>query len=196
MTPRGTVRGRFGGFAAGHLAVSLLGAALIFLLPGGALDGAPGLAALTAGLMLLYLPAGWAVSALRGWPAPDRNTAKKAVFLPALWACGFGFLCSGACFGGGWLIGCLGLQQRPAGFLFSLLSAAALCGLTLLMSTCFWAAPSFCLMLLALGPLFQVRGALSFVLWFLCILPAGALPPLLFTLGSMLPRAGKDRGTQ
>ena len=52
------------------------------------------------------------------------------------------------------------------------------------------------LMLLALGPLFQVRGALSFVLWFLCILPAGALPPLLFTLGSMLPRAGKDRGTQ
>ena len=54
MTPRGTVRGRFGGFAAGHLAVSLLGAALIFLLPGGALDGAPGLAALTAGLMLLY----------------------------------------------------------------------------------------------------------------------------------------------
>ena len=192
MKPRGTVRGRFGGFAVGHLAVSLLGAALIFLLPGGAVDGAPGLAALTAGLMLLYLPAGWAASALRGWPAPDRNTAKKAVLLPALWACGFGFLCSGACFGGGWLIGCLGLQQRPAGFLFSLLSAAALCGLTLLMSTCFWAAPSFCLMLLALGPLFQVRGALSFVLWFLCILPAGALPPLLFFLGSLLPRASQE----
>ena len=66
MKPRGTVAGRFGGFALGHLAVSLVGTALIFFLPAAGLDGAPGLAALTAGLMLLYVPAGWLFSALRG----------------------------------------------------------------------------------------------------------------------------------
>ena len=30
-------------------------------------------------LMALYVPAGWVVSRLRGWPRPDRKTGCKAV---------------------------------------------------------------------------------------------------------------------
>lgn len=189
MKLRGAVAGRFGMFALGHLAVSLVGTALIFLLPGAGLEGAPGLAALTAALMLLYVPAGWLAAALRGWPRPDRATAERAALYPALCACGFGLLCSGAAFAGGWLIGWLGLYRDASGPLFLFLSQAALQGFALLVSTCLWASPSFCLMLLATNAAYGAGGVLPTVLWFLCILPAGALPPLLFTLGSLLPRA-------
>ena len=32
-------------------------------------------------LMALYVPAGWVVSRLRGWPRPDRKTTCRAVLL-------------------------------------------------------------------------------------------------------------------
>ena len=42
-------------------------------------------------LMALYVPAGWVVSRLRGWPRPDRKTGCKAVLYPALCAWGWAF---------------------------------------------------------------------------------------------------------
>ena len=42
-------------------------------------------------LMALYVPAGWVVSRLRGWPRPDRETGCKAVLYPALCAWGWAF---------------------------------------------------------------------------------------------------------
>ena len=47
--------------------------------------------------MALYVPAGWVVSRLRGWPRPDRKTGCKAVLYPALCAWGWAFGAAAFC---------------------------------------------------------------------------------------------------
>lgn len=166
---------RIGGFAAGHFVVTALCAPLIFL--------APDLLALTAtpvGALLLmavcYLPAGWIVSALRGWTRPALKEGVKAVLYPALLAWGWAF--------GGWLLFvCPFDPVRNAGFL-------------VMLSACFLACPSFLFMLAALifslgvSPDSGLASASFFPLWYLCMVLAGLLPPLLFFLGSLLPHRG------
>ena len=94
MKERGTVQGRFGGFAIGHLTVSLLGYALLMgeaqadLLPAGESTGR----ALAVLLMLLYVPAGYVAARARRWPTPDRKTGVKAVLYPGFCAWGFAVL--------------------------------------------------------------------------------------------------------
>lgn len=168
MKPSGTVRGRFGGFAAGHFALSFLCLLLWFLLAGS--GEFPALPVYAAVPMLLYVPAGYAVSSLRGWPAPDRKTARKAVLYPALCAWAWAF--------GGWFL----LWTAAA----AEIPALAYVGLTLLLSTFLLAAPSFLFMLLAVS--LALEGDGIWWLWYLCMVLAGLLPPLLFFLGSILPK--------
>lgn len=164
MTP--SPASRFGGFAAGHFVVTAVCAPVLFLVPGAA---SPLAAPLRAALMmLLYLPAGWVVSGLRRWPRPTRAEGLKAVLYPALFAWGWAF--------GGWL-------------LFTCLPLLSGIGFLMLMSTYFLAAPSFALMLAALEQIADVTAQNAFSpAWYLCMVLAGLLPPLLFFLGSILPK--------
>ena len=93
MRHTGSVRGRFGGFAAGHFTLSVLGFGGWLLLSGA--WGLPVFPVYVYVLMLLYVPAGWVVSSLRRWPAPDLKTGVKAVLYPALcaWIWAFKFSC-------------------------------------------------------------------------------------------------------
>ena len=126
-------------------------------------------------LMALYVPAGWVVSRLRGWPRPDRKTGCKAVLYPALWA-----------FGGLGLL--LLFSGREA--LFPL----AFTGFALLVSTFLLASPSALFMLLTLDLLsgsLRDAGVNAFFqssAWFAAMFLAGLLPPMLFFLGSLLPK--------
>ena len=87
MRSGGTISGRFGGFAAGHFILSALGMGGWLALARASAAGLtwfpifPGYA---AGLMLLYLPAGWLTAGFLRWPRADRKTAGLAVLLPAL----------------------------------------------------------------------------------------------------------------
>lgn len=130
-------------------------------------------------LMALYVPAGWAVSHLRGWPRPDRKTTCRAVLYPALCAWG-------------WAFGGLGLLLLFSGreALFPL----AFTGFALLVSTFLLASPSALFMLLTLDLLsgsLRDAGVNAFFqssAWFAAMFLAGLLPPLLFFLGSLLPK--------
>ena len=116
MKERGTVQGRFGGFAIGHLTVSLLGFVLIWL-GQEALDGisratavdvlldlrTPAAVGLAVLLMLLYVPAGYVAARARRWPTPDRKTGVKAVLYPGFCAWGFAALGLVLMFGGSFL---------------------------------------------------------------------------------------------
>ncbi len=130
-------------------------------------------------LMALYVPAGWAVSRLRCWPRPDRKTACRAVLYPALCAWG-------------WAFGGLGLLLLFSGreALFPL----AFTGFALLVSTFLLASPSALFMLLTLDLLsgsLRDAGVNAFFqssAWLAAMFLAGLLPPLLFFLGSLLPK--------
>ena len=123
MRHTGSVHGRFGGFAAGHFTLSILGFGGWLLLSGA--WGLPVFPVYVYVLMLLYVPAGWVVSSLRRWPAPDLKTGVKAVLYPALcawiWAFGGLWLFSS----GGTLpsVGYLGLQILLSTFLLASPSA-------------------------------------------------------------------------
>ena len=130
-------------------------------------------------LMALYVPAGWAVSRLRCWPRPDRKTACRAVLYPALCAWG-------------WAFGGLGLLLLFSGreALFPL----AFTGFALLVFSFLLAIPSALFMLLTLDLLsgsLRDAGVNAFFqssAWFAAMFLAGLLPPLLFFLGSLLPK--------
>lgn len=130
-------------------------------------------------LMALYVPAGWAVSRLRGWPRPDRKTGCKAVLYPALCAWGWAF-------GGCGLL--LLFSGREA--LFPL----AFTGFALLALSFLLASPSALFMLLTLDLLsgsLRDAGVNAFFqssAWFAAMFLAGLLPPMLFFLGSLLPK--------
>lgn len=110
-------------------------------------------------LMALYVPAGWVVSRLRGWPRPDRKTGCKAVLYPALCAWGWAFT-----------------------------------GFALLAFSFLLASPSALFMLLPLDLLsgsLRDAGVNAFFqssAWFAAMFLAGLLPPMLFFLGSLLPK--------
>ena len=203
MKERGTVRGRFGGFAIGHLTVSLLGFVLIWL-GRGALDGisratavdtlmdlrTPAAVGLAVLLMLLYVPAGYGTAWARRWPAPDRRTSVKAVLYPGLCAWGFAALGFVLMFGGSFLTGWGAARGLGTG----LPQAMAVCGMFLLLSTVLWASPSFfCVLLVFLGaltldltdPQDPVLILLGQGLLGLGLLSSAFLPPLLFHLGAL-----------
>lgn len=171
MTP--SPASRFGGFAAGHFVVTALCAPLLFLAPVlAALISTP-LEALC--MMVLYVPAGWIVAALRGWNRPAPKEGLKAVLCPALFAWGWAL--------GGWLLTLYGQYLPPLGIV----------GIYMLLSTCFLAAPSFVLMLSTLDQITDVTAWNAFgPAWYLCMFLAGLLPPLLFFLGSLLPHRVKE----
>ena len=179
--PRGTVPGRFGGFAIGHFILSLLGW-IGWLGLASLPDCARGRALFSwyvLLLMALYVPAGWVVSRLRGWPRPDRKTGCKAVLYPALCAWGWAF-------GGCGLL--LLFSGREA--LFPL----AFTGFALLVFSFLLASPSALFMLLTLDLLsgsLRDAGVNAFFqssAWFAAMFLAGLLPPMLFFLGSLLPK--------
>lgn len=163
---------RFGGFAAGHFVVTALCAPLLFCLPYFFDTAVTPLTAVW--MMALYLPAGWVVSALRGWSRPAPKEGLKAVLCPALFAWGWALV--------GWLLTLYGQYLPPLGIV----------GIYMLLSTYVLAAPSFALMLAAIrGELALTGLALSFP-WYGCMFLAGLLPPLLFFLGSLLPHRVKE----
>ena len=129
-------------------------------------------------LMALYVPAGWAVSRLRGWPRPDRKTTCRAVLYPALCAWGWAFGGLGSC-----------CSSRAGGAV-----PPRLHGLCLLVSTFLLSSPSALFMLLTLDLLsgsLRDAGVNAFFqssAWFAAMFLAGLLPPLLFFLGSLLPK--------
>ena len=175
MTP--SPASRFGGFAAGHFAVTALCAPLIFLMPGLLTLAATPLGALLL-MAVCYLPAGWIVASLRGWTRPTPKEGLKAVLYPALFAWGWAF--------GGWLLFVCPISSlRNVGF-------------GVLLSTYFLACPPFVFMLSALSfslavPLASLLANAPFLpLWYLCMFLAVLLPPLLFFLGSILPHRMKE----
>lgn len=164
MTP--SPASRLGGFAAGHFVITALCAPLLFLGPQVFASVSSPLQALW--MMVLYLPAGWIMAAVRSWNRPTPKEGVKAVLWPALLAWGWAF--------GGWL-----LLVCP-----SLLSGI---GFWMLTSTYFLACPSFVFMLAALGQNADLTAWSTFgFTWYLSIFLAGLLPPLLFFLGSLLPK--------
>ena len=178
MRTQTSLKARFCGFAAGHFTISLLGYALYFW---GAFSDFviefPILPVLTGVLMLLYIPAGFLVARLFHWTRPSRKRAVQAVALPAGIALFFAGVSLLMLFGGSaaadWAEH-LGKSTDAA-------AAVAGTGMFALLSTVFWASPSFFLMLLATMAFLE-----NGILWLLCILPAAILPPLLFFLGSIL----------
>lgn len=164
MTP--SPASRLGGFAAGHFVITALCAPLLFLEPQVFASVSSPLQALW--MMVLYLPAGWVMAAVRRWNRPTPKEGVKAVLWPALLAWGWAF--------GGWR-----LLICP-----SLLSGI---GFWMLTSTYFLACPSFVFMLAALGQNADLTAwsTVGFT-WYFSMFLAGLLPPLLFFLGSLLPR--------
>ena len=183
MRSRGTVPGRFGGFAVGHFALVLL-YILFALLPRAEISAPSPLSQVLSALsffvpILCYLPAGYVVSRLRRWPRPDRKTAFLSVLFPTLCAWG-------------WAFGGLGLLLLFSGreALFPL----AFTGFALLALSFLLASPSALFMLLTLDLLsgsLRDAGVNAFFqssAWFAAMFLAGLLPPLLFFLGSLLPK--------
>ncbi|WP_295633122.1 hypothetical protein [uncultured Intestinimonas sp.] len=189
MKEKGTVRGRFGGFAIGHLTVSLLGFVLMWLWRG-ALDGlsratavdilldlrTPATVGLAVLLMLLYVPAGYVAARARRWPTPDRKTGVKLGLV--------------LMFGGSFLTDWGAARGLGGG----LPQTVELWGMCLLLSTVIWASPSFFWMLLVfLGalsldltdPQDPVLVLLGQGLLGLGLLASAFLPPLLFHLGAL-----------
>ena len=167
MTP--SPASRFGGFAVGHFVVTALSAPLIFLVPDLLVLAATPLRSVLL-MAVFYLSAGWVIASLRGWDRPSPRDGLKAVLYPALVAWCWAF--------GGWLLLlCPFAPARNAGFL-------------VLISTYFLACPSFVFMLSALSvSLTDALLDMAFLpLWYLYILLAGLLPPLLFFLGSLLAK--------
>lgn len=173
MAKHTSLRTRFLGFAGGHFVLSALGATVSFVLFGGAESGAGLLGALVALLMLLYVPAGTFAAFLLEWERPTAREWLRAVALVGGVACLWGF----------------------GGFALCLTEATSLLGFCLLMSTAFLASPSFCLMFLVVLQVLDLPGLTWAPTWFLGILAAALLPPVLFFLGALLTRRGKGEAS-
>lgn len=166
LTPKLTAR--FGWFFAGHLPVSVLSLGTVILTYLGFAHKTEVFPTvmwlLLVGMLALYIPAGALVARARGWKAPDAREGLLAVVLPAavawVWALG------------GWLLMVCGRSDV---------------GMWMLLSTAFFATPSFLLMLLVL-PGAAGHYAWAPVLWYGAMFLAGLLPPLLFFWGTLLPK--------
>ena len=177
MAKHTSLRARFLGFAGGHFVLSALGATVAFALFGAAEAGVGPLGALVALLMLLYVPAGAFAAFLLEWERPTAREWLRAVALTGGVACLWGF----------------------GGFALCLTEATSLLGFCLLMSTAFLASPSFCLMFLVVLQVLDLPGLTWAPTWFLGILAAGLLPPVLFFTGALFvsrkqPQMGLDEG--
>lgn len=177
MAKHTSLRARFLGFAGGHFVLSALGATVSFVLFGGAESGAGLLGALVALLMLLYAPAGAFTAFLMEWERPTAREWLRAVALTGGIACLWGF----------------------GGFALCMTEATALLGFCLLLSTAFLASPSFCLMFLVVLQVLDLPGLTWAPTWFLGILAAALLPPVLFFTGALFvsrkqPQMGLDEG--
>lgn len=172
MAKHTSLRARFLGFAGGHFMLSALGAAVAFAMFGAEEGGVGLLGPLTALLMLLYVPAGSFTAFLMEWERPTVREWLRAAALVGGVACLWGF----------------------GGFALCLTEATSLLGFCLLMSTAFLASPSFCLMFLVVLQVLDLPGLTWAPTWFLGILAAGLLPPVLFFLGALLPPLRKPEG--
>lgn len=166
MTP--SPASRFSGFASGHFVVTALCAPMLVF-------ASPALMSLPSPLpvilmMALYIPAGWVVASCCRWSTPTPQEGLKAVLYPALFAWGWGL--------GGWLLFVVGLAWPSAGAI----------GSFMLLSTYFLATPSFTLMLCGLQSNLTFTAMAFSLRWYGLIFLAGLLPPLLFFLGSLLPK--------
>lgn len=177
MAKHTSLRARFLGFAGGHFMLSALGAAVAFAMFGAEESGTGLLGALVALLMLLYVPAGAFAAFLMEWERPTVREWLRAAALVGGVACLWGF----------------------GGFALCLTEATSLLGFCLLMSTAFLASPSFCLMFLVVLQVLDLPGLTWAPTWFLGILAAGLLPPVLFFTGALFvsrkqPQMGLDEG--
>lgn len=160
---------RFGLFAVSHIIWSL-GCCLFGMR---LLDEDSSALLLTAaGMMLAYLPLGWAVAKLTRWPKPDRKASLWAVLLPTLIAWAWA----------GTTAACLFWVPEGVG-------VGAVLGLPAFLL----AVPSLLLVTVILGLTQSVLGGMAVVL---AIFLAGLLPPLLFWLGSVLGGANEKTTVQ
>ena len=172
MVKHTSLRARFLGFAGGHFMLSALAVVVAFA----ALSGREHwIAAVTAVLMLLYLPAGILAARLLEWERPTLREWLRAVALVGGIACLWGF--------GG----------------FALCFAVPLVGFCLLMSTAFLATPSFCLMFSVAMSSIDLPGLSWMPTWYVATALAALLPPVLFFAGALLTarhpsQAGPDEG--
>ena len=173
MAKHTSLRARFLGFAGGHFVLSALGATVAFAMFGAWEGGVGLLGPLTALLMLLYVPAGAFAAFLMEWERPAGREWLRAVALTGGIACLWGF----------------------GGFALCMTEATALLGFCLLMSTAFLASPSFCPMVLVVLQVLDLPGLTWAPTWFLGILAAALLPPVLFFLGALLTRRGKGEAS-
>lgn len=161
------VRARFGWFAVGHFTISAVGVLCFILLvwTDALWVEYEELVAwvLCVFLMLLYSLAGYLCSRNRKWSWPDHRHGLLAVLLPALVA---------------WGVAAFGLTTIEG------------VGAVFLLSTGFWASPSFLLMLISLTIVGVDFNGLFLFFAFL----AGFLPPLLFYWGSLLGVKPVDGG--
>ena len=153
MVRKTSFKGRLGGFALGHLCVCAVMVPLVIWLmyP----DGVRTAIFCVVG-MLLYPLAGFLIAKLRRWDRPNRKIGLWAVLAPALVVC---------------LLFGVGLWPQPI----------MQFGAYYLLSSVFWATPSFFLMLF-----YWYLSAQSWWLFVLCFVLACALPPALFHLGALL----------
>ena len=173
MAKHTSLRARFLGFAGGHFVLSALGATVAFAMFGAWEGGVGLLGPLTALLMLLYVPAGAFAAFLMEWERPAGREWLRAVALTGGIACLWGF----------------------GGFALCFTEPTSLFGFCLLMSTAFLASPSFCLMFLVVLQVLDLPGLTWAPTWFLGILAAALLPPVLFFLGALLTRRGKGEAS-
>ena len=171
MAKHTSLRDRFLGFAGGHFMLSAIGVLGAFAMLGS--DGEPWSAAIVGLLMLLYVPAGAAAAALLEWNRPTVREWLQAVALVGGVACLWGFGGFALCWAG------------PLSYL----------GFLALLSTAFLASPSFCLMFLVVLQVLDLPGLTWAPTWFLGILAAALLPPVLFFLGALLTRRGKGEAS-
>ncbi len=158
-----TIAQRFGGFAATHIAYSLL--CLLSLYLAGSGIGLVGLGLiwwmLPLTLVALYFPLGMLIAQLTKWTPPGTGRERRlAILLPTLvawtWVCVV-------------LVMVVGEWEEPF--------------MAILAISFFFAAPSSILVTILIGPLSQISDNLILSLG-LSGLISGLLPPLLFALGS------------
>lgn len=174
MAKHTSLRARFLGFAGGHFALSALVVVVVFAVVS---SGADWDAAVTAVLMLLYVPTGAFTAWLMEWERPTAWEWLRAVALTGGVACLWGF----------------------GGFFLCFVEPLAMVGFTVLMSTAFLASPSFCLMFMVTIGILDFHGLTWAPVWFGSIAAAALLPPVLFFTGALFvkkkqPQMGLDEG--
>lgn len=164
MAKHTSLRARFAGFAGGHFTLSALGALIAFAMFSAAEAGAWLMVALSALLMLLYVPVGAFTARLMEWERPTVREWLRAVALTGGIACLWGY----------------------GGFALCMTEPTSLLGFCLLMSTAILASPSFCLMFLVTIRVLYLPGFTWAPIWFGAIAAAALLPPALFFTGALL----------